>query len=180
MIIDVRPRNGVDDQNRDTSSMKHGCLTSLAVLVALYAIISIWVGHASRPSALYERWFGEPVPSDISDLDGLSQFALTESTNWLYFRTSQQRIDLIVSHLSMAKVSPTHGWHGPGATQDLVVAGKIYHTSWFDPGFYRLHGHLNEIQVYWKAHRPEDILAGGYALYFIPSTGQAFYTSISI
>ena len=160
--------------------MKRGCLISLAMLIALYAVVSIWDSYASRPTALYERWFGEPVPTDVTDLDGLSQFALTESTNWLSFRTSQKRIDMITSRLGMAKVVPTNSWLGPNVTQDIVVDGRHYHTNWFDEGFYRFWEHLNEVEVYWKGHQADDILAGGHALYFVPSTGQSFYTSISI
>lgn len=160
--------------------MKRGCLFCLLVGIGIYSVVSLWDGCTSRPDALYERWFGEVVPPDVADLDGLSQFALTESTNWLSFRTSQQRIDQIVARLGMDRVTAHNGWQGPNVTQDIAIAGKTYHTNWFDAGFHRFRDHLAEIQVYWRAHRSDDPLAGGHALYFVPSTGQAFYTSISI
>ncbi|MBL9130481.1 MAG: hypothetical protein JNG86_04730 [Verrucomicrobiaceae bacterium] len=120
------------------------------------------------------------MPPDVVDLKGVSKFALTESTNWISFRTSQQRIDQIVARLGMERVSAPNGWQGPKALQNISISGKTYHTNWFDNGFYRFPDHLSEIQVYWKGHVRDDLLRGGHALYFVPSTGQTYYTSISI
>ena len=159
--------------------MKRGCITTFVMAITLYAIISAWDAYQSRPTALYERWFGEPVPSDVTNLKGESRFSLTESTHQLSFNCAQERIEVIRSHLGMSKIEPDGGWHGPGVTMDIEVNGRTYHTNWFDAGLCGFRGHLNEIQVYWKGHQPDDLIAGGYALYFVPSTGEAFYRSIS-
>jgi hypothetical protein len=40
--------------------------------------------------------------------------------------------------------------------------------------------HLTDLQVYWKAHGSGDLLSSGYALYYSPSLGLAYYTLISV
>ena len=160
--------------------MKRGCLVSLVAIATIYILATIWDRYTSRPEALYERWFGSPVPADVAHLDGLSQFAITESSNWLTFTTSQQRIDAIVANRGMTRISPEDGWRDTKDTQEIVVAGRTYNTNWFHQGVLRFRENASEIQVYWRGHRSEDILAGGYALYYVPSSGHAYYTSISM
>lgn len=172
--------HGFHHNDFDHLPMKRGRLLCLLMVIGIYTVVSLWDNYTSRPVALYERWFGAAVPSDVAELDGLSKFAITESTNWLSFRTSQQRIDQIVARLGMDSVTASKGWQKPNVTQVITIAGKTYHTNWFDDGFFRFQDHLAEIQVYWRGHRSDHHLTGGYALYFVPSTGQAFYTSISI
>lgn len=128
----------------------------------------------------FERWIGESVPSDVLDLDGVSKFALTESTRWLSFRTTQEGIDQIVAHLEMDTVTAPGGWQGPGVHQKITIAGKTYQTTWFDRGLSRFQDHLPDIQVYWIAHSSDRPLISGDALYFVPSTGQALYIFFSI
>jgi hypothetical protein len=41
---------------------------------------------------LHERWIDDTVPEDVSDLDGHYRFALTESTAWLSFKTTEARL----------------------------------------------------------------------------------------
>ncbi|TLD70277.1 hypothetical protein FEM03_13915 [Phragmitibacter flavus] len=160
--------------------MNRGCLKTLVLIVVFYVAISAWDSFTSRPAALYKRWLGEPVPSDVLNLTGRSQFSLAESTKWLLFKTSQNRVDEITSRLGMSKVTPANVWLRENRVQEIEVAGKTYHTNWFYAGIFHFRNHLNEIQVYWKSHEGFDNFRGGYALYFVPSTGEAFYTSISI
>ncbi len=160
--------------------MKKGCITTLLFLVGLYVLLNFWDIYASRPSALYERWLGEPVPSDVTQLDGRSQFALTESTRWLSFHTTQSRIDTIRNHLGMSPVLALKGWGGPNVLEELQIDGRSYHTNWFGCGMRQFTAHLTDLQVYWKPHGSGDSLSSGYALYYSPSLGLAYYTLISI
>lgn len=163
---------------------KRGCLICLLSVIGIFTLASLWNSYTSRPAALYKRWFGDSVPSDVTVLDGVSRFALTESTRWLSFRTTQQRIDQIVAHLEMDTVTAPEGWQwqegARGVNQEITIAGETYHTNWFAHGLSRFRDHLPEIQVYWKAHSSDRPLISGYALYFVPSTGQALYIFISI
>ena len=160
--------------------MKKACITTLLLLVGICVLLNLWDIYASRPSALYEQWLGGPVPTDVTQLDGRSQFALTESTQWLSFHTTQSRIDTIRSQLGMSPVVALKGWSGPNVVQEVQIDGRTYHNSWFGDGMHPFTAHLTDLQVYWKAHGSGDPLSRGYALYYSPSLGLAHYILISI
>lgn len=159
--------------------MKKGCITTLLFLVGIFILLRLWHTYENRPSALYKRWFDRPVPADVTHLDGRSRFALTESTRWLSFHTTQARIDAIRSHLGMASVTALGGWSDPKALHDVQINGRTYHTNWFGFGMHSFSDHLTDLQVYWKANGG-DHLSSGYALYYSPSSGLAYYTLISL
>jgi len=160
--------------------MKKGCITPLLFLVGIYLLLHLWDTYTNRPEALYERWLGEPVPADVTQLDGKYEFALTESTHWLSFHTNQTRIDSIRSHLGMFPVIALKGWVGPDVLQEIQIDGRTYQTSWFGYGIHSFTDHLTDLQVYWKGRDGSDSISSGYALYYSPSLGLAYYTVFSI
>ncbi len=142
--------------------------------------MSLWDTYSNRPSALYQRWIGGPIPADVTQIEGRSEFALAESTRWLSFHTTPSRIDTIRSHLGMSPVVALNGWSGPAAVEEVLINGRSYHTGWFGYGMHRFNAHLTDLQVYWKPHDSGDLFSSGYALYYSPSLGLAYYTLISI
>lgn len=160
---------------------KKGCLRILAVIAALFVAFKVWTAYSNRPVGLYKRWIDDTVPEDVSELDGYYRFALTESTAWLSFKTTETRIAEIVKAKGMHEVIPESPWNDGNNSRRYSINGKNQGGNWFDIGGLR---HFKpvppDLKVYWRSHDGSNESYSGWALYFSKSTGEAYWTSISI
>jgi hypothetical protein len=130
---------------------KHGCLRALCIILFIFAAIKGCSAFVDRPSALYQKWLGTPVPADVTELKGDHTFQLTESIAWLSFKAPPDRIAKIVQRRGLA---PSQ-------------------ESWLKP--------INSLPadqvIYWVPnHSGDKSRFGGWALYYSPTTQEAYFT----
>ncbi len=110
-------------------------LTKFAILlVGLWVIAKGTFAFLDRPTALYKRWIGGVVPEDVWELDGCYSFAITESTAWLSFKTTEERIAAIVKGHGMHEVLPETPWSDGTDSRRYSIDGKRSGGNWFDIG----------------------------------------------
>lgn len=158
-----------------------GCLRIVAVIAILFVAFKVWTAYSNRPAGLYKRWIDETVPEDVSDLDGYYRFALTESTAWLSFKTTEERVAGIVEAANMHEVVSETPWNDGSDSRRYSINGNNQAGNWFDVGgLWHFKPVPRDLKVYWSSHDGSDETYSGWALYFSKSTGQAYWTSISI
>lgn len=156
---------------------KGGCLKLIVVLLLLYGVTKGCTAYQNRPTALYERWFGEPVPEDVTNLDGVFKFQLTESIAILNFSAPPERIAQIVAARGMTLVVPDIPWDQKVASQtrEITVGDYTGSETWFA----RKEPYPNGQQIYWVNSNSEsksDFILNGWALYYNTFTREAHYT----
>ncbi|YCM46691.1 hypothetical protein V2O64_11735 [Verrucomicrobiaceae bacterium 227] len=130
---------------------KHGCLRTLLIVLLVFTAIKGCSAFVNRPSALYQKWLGTPVPEDVTELRGNFTFQLTESVAWLSFKAPPDRIAQIVQDRGLAP--SLESWLTPIKT---LPADQV---------------------IYWVPNHPGDQSRfGGWALYYSPSTQEAYFT----
>lgn len=170
----MSPSSSVENTGR--KKRKYGCLIWIGVFLALYAACKIYSAHSNRPAGLYQTWFGTPVPKDVTELKGGHKFQLTESSAWLSFKAPPERIAEIVKNRRMRLVEAHPHWV-VGSNTRVYTDGK---SSGEGPWLWRSEKWHNSIsgdqEIYWISSSPENIdFTSGWALYYSPSTQEAFY-----
>lgn len=160
---------------------RKGCLPIVVTGVAVLVALTLWRNYSNRPAALYERWIGDAVPDDVLHLDGHYRFALTESVAWLSFKTAEARIARIVERNELHEVVPDRPWNEKGDSRWYSIDGKRHGGNWFDiGGLWRFDPVPPDLKIYWRNHDGRNATDSGWALYFSPGSGVAYWTSISI
>jgi hypothetical protein len=162
-----------DPTNRKTNaprSRRSGWLKWIIGVVVLVAFVKGCSAYRNRPAALYERWLGGPVPEDVTDLKGKFQFQLTESFGFLSFKAPPARIAAIVSENGFQWVEPNPPWQVESTSRQVRIGSYTGPAMWFQ----RSKPFPPDQEVYWQGRKGDDPMNGGWALYYRPSTQEAF------
>ena len=162
--------------DEDQQKRKSGCGRWLLILAICFLGMKACSAFTNRPVALYKRWIGTSVPSDVSSVTGDYEFWLTESIAWLAFETNQERVDKIVARLGMETVvAPL----APGEEADEASRFSGNEAVWFlqivtfDPM-------PANLQIYRKPFRDGgDYSSPSWVLYYRPSSKKVYWTSLN-
>ena len=137
--------------------------------------------YQNRPAALYQRWIEDKVPSDISNLKGGFKFQLTESIAWLTFVAPESRVFQIVQAKKMLEVSPRTPWHVKADSRGVELGGVRKNTNWFEISSWEGGAIPEDLKVFWLSNdEGKTMTFSGWALYYSPSSGRAYWTLRSI
>ena len=159
----------------NVSSKKKGCLKLIFILLIFFGVFKGCSAYQNRPSALYKRWLGTPVPEDVTNLKGAYKFQLTESICFLSFNAPPERITQIVAENEMTLVVPDIPWDQIDSTSQIkVTVGDFSGDGYW---FQREKPYPLGQQIYWaSSNEDEKNLSGGWALYYEPSSQKVFFT----
>ena len=141
----------------------------LSVVLIIVGAIWLWLFSFPRPTVLYEKWIGSPVPEDVTNLEGSYSPWSIDPNGSLSFEAPETRINAIVKEIGMFKVIPSSPWHH-GSPRSITINGKETRDTflWGSP-------HSPEDQkVYWIGDdgSPFPTLYG-WALFYNPNSRKA-------
>ena len=152
----------------------------IALIIAFVAMKGC-SAYRNRPVALYERWIGSSVPSDVSNLEGGYKFQLTESIAWLSFVAPEGRVSDIVESKGMLEVLPETPWHVKVDSRSVTLGGSLQLTNWFNLASWEGGAIPEDLRVFWLSNAEQKTETfSGWALYYSPSSGRAFWTLLTI
>jgi len=144
---------------------KHGCFIAIVILLVLFGIIKGCTAYHNRPAALYERWLGEPVPSDVTELKGVYKFQLTESIAILSFKAPPERIAQIIKNNNFTPITATPHWSIPSDSRTITGGSYTGGEEWLGMSPARKKLIPDDLEIYWIPIHPESKISGRFLYY---------------
>ena len=148
----------------------------LSVVLIIVGAIWLWLFSFPRPTVLYEKWIGSPVPEDVTNLEGSYSPWSIDPNGALSFEAPETRIETIVKEKGMFEVIPSSPWH-KGSPRSVTIdgdessSGVVYFHRAFsgqdDPSLPK------DLRVFWIGMDGSSIPPNGWILYYRPSSKTA-------